>query len=234
VICCISAAKKTQKLARFSSKRSFRFRCRVPHRIITVFKLHRVRKRERECGGAIKRYRELPGVKIAHSVGIATGYRMDDRGVGVRVPLGPRIFSSPRCPDRLWGPPNLLSNGYRGALSPGVKRPGCEADHSLPTSAEVKEKWFYTATPHTLSCGVMLNSLSAGTSLPFFYRVSRITTLSRKCIRHPAKYTSNLPPNHQSPWLLLVWPISLSFFLICAVRLRVLRPLLAYSTNLGW
>jgi hypothetical protein len=48
------------------------------------------------------------------AVGIATGYGLDDQGVGVRVPLGSRIFSSPRRPDRLWGPPNLLSNGYRG------------------------------------------------------------------------------------------------------------------------
>jgi hypothetical protein len=49
------------------------------------------------------------------AVGIATGYRLHDRGggVGVRVPLGLRIFSSPRRPERLWGPPNLLSNGYR-------------------------------------------------------------------------------------------------------------------------
>jgi hypothetical protein len=47
-------------------------------------------------------------------VGIATGYGLDDQRVGVRVPVGSRIFSSPRCPDRLWGPPNLLSNGYRG------------------------------------------------------------------------------------------------------------------------
>jgi hypothetical protein len=39
---------------------------------------------------------------------------LDDRGVGVRDPVGSRIFSSPRRPDRLWGPPNLLSNGYRG------------------------------------------------------------------------------------------------------------------------
>jgi hypothetical protein len=31
------------------------------------------------------------------SVGIATGYELDDRGVGVRVPVGSRIFStSPR------------------------------------------------------------------------------------------------------------------------------------------
>jgi hypothetical protein len=47
-------------------------------------------------------------------VGIATGYGLDDRGVGVLVPVGSRIFSSPRRPDRFWGPPNILSNGYRG------------------------------------------------------------------------------------------------------------------------
>jgi hypothetical protein len=47
-------------------------------------------------------------------VGISTGYRLGGRGFGVRVTVGSRIFSSPRRPDRLWGPPNLLSNGYRG------------------------------------------------------------------------------------------------------------------------
>jgi hypothetical protein len=36
-----------------------------------------------------------------------------------------------------------------GALSPGVKRPGREADHSSPTSAEVKKMWIYTSIPHT-------------------------------------------------------------------------------------
>jgi hypothetical protein len=34
-----------------------------------------------------------------------------------------------------------------GALSPGVKRPGREADHSPPTSAEVNKTWIYTSTP---------------------------------------------------------------------------------------
>jgi hypothetical protein len=53
------------------------------------------------------------------SVGIATGYGLDDRGVGVRVPVRSRIFFSPRRPDRLWGPPNLLSNGYGGVLPRG-------------------------------------------------------------------------------------------------------------------
>jgi hypothetical protein len=34
-----------------------------------------------------------------------------------------------------------------GALSPGVKRPGREGDHSLPPSAEVKKMWIYTSAP---------------------------------------------------------------------------------------
>jgi pyruvate-formate lyase len=46
-------------------------------------------------------------------VGIATGYGLDDRGVGVRVMVGLKIFTSPSRPDRLWGPPNPLFNGYR-------------------------------------------------------------------------------------------------------------------------
>jgi hypothetical protein len=53
------------------------------------------------------------------SVSIATGYGLDDRGVGARVPVGSRIFFSPRRPDRLWDPPNLLSNVYRGPFPRG-------------------------------------------------------------------------------------------------------------------
>jgi hypothetical protein len=52
-------------------------------------------------------------------VGIETGYRLDDQRVGVRVPVGSRIFSSPRRPDRFWSPPNLLSNGYGGLFPRG-------------------------------------------------------------------------------------------------------------------
>jgi hypothetical protein len=82
------------------------------------------------------------------SVGIATSCRLDDRRVGVRVPVGSRIFSSSDRPDRLWGPPNLLPiQCVPRALSPGVKRPGREVDHSPPTSAVVRKMWIYTSTP---------------------------------------------------------------------------------------
>jgi hypothetical protein len=67
-----------------------------------------------------------------NAVGIATGYGLDDRGAGVRVPVGSRIFSSPRHPDRLWSPP---------------KWPRREADHSSPANVEVKKMWIYTSTP---------------------------------------------------------------------------------------
>jgi hypothetical protein len=91
------------------------------------------------------------------AVGIATGYGLDDRRVGVQVPMESRISSSPRRPDWLWGPPILLANGYRGALSLGIKRPGHKADHSSPTCAEVKKNVdLYIHSPIRLH-GVVLN-----------------------------------------------------------------------------
>jgi hypothetical protein len=53
------------------------------------------------------------------AVGIATGYGLVDQRVRVRVPFVARIFTSPCRPDRLWGPPSLLSNGYRGTFLGG-------------------------------------------------------------------------------------------------------------------
>jgi hypothetical protein len=54
------------------------------------------------------------------AVSTATGYGVHIREAGVRVPVVAGLFSAPRCPDRFWGPPSLLSNGHLG-LFPGSK-----------------------------------------------------------------------------------------------------------------
>jgi hypothetical protein len=48
------------------------------------------------------------------AVGIATGYGLDDGGVGVRVPVGSRIFCPPCRPDRLWAHPASYPMGTGG------------------------------------------------------------------------------------------------------------------------
>jgi hypothetical protein len=67
------------------------------------------------------------------SVGTATRYGLDGPDIESRRGRG---FTA--RPDRPWGPPSLLYNGYRVSF-PEVKRPGRGVDHSLPSSAEVKE-----------------------------------------------------------------------------------------------
>jgi hypothetical protein len=56
----------------------------------------------------------LPNRSRDSAVCIATGYGLNDRRVGVQFLVGVKNFCSPLRPDRLWGPPNLLSNEYRG------------------------------------------------------------------------------------------------------------------------
>ena len=70
------------------------------------------------------------------SVGIATGYGLDGPGIESRWGGG-EIFRI--CPDRPWGPPSLLYNGYR-VFPEGKERPGRDADPSPPSSAVVKKE----------------------------------------------------------------------------------------------
>jgi hypothetical protein len=78
-------------------------------------------------------------------ISITACYGLDDGRVGFRVLVGSNVFASSYRPNRLWGLSSFLLNGY-GAPSPGVKQQGREADHSTPTSAEVKKTWICTLT----------------------------------------------------------------------------------------
>jgi hypothetical protein len=83
------------------------------------------------------------------AVGIATGYGLDDRGVGVLVPVGD--FSLLLVVQTDSGAhPASYPMGTGGSF-PGVKRPGREAGRSPPTSAEVKNTLSIPALPHTPS-----------------------------------------------------------------------------------
>jgi hypothetical protein len=70
------------------------------------------------------------------SVGITAGYGLVY--LGSISGSGKRFFSNPQCPDWIWGPPSLQHNRYKGLFPCGVKWPECEADHSHPSSAKVK------------------------------------------------------------------------------------------------
>jgi hypothetical protein len=56
----------------------------------------------------------------------------------------------------------LFSTLSRPALSLGVKQQKLDADHSPPTSAEVRKMWICTSTP---PYGIVLNYLNTGTAL---------------------------------------------------------------------
>jgi hypothetical protein len=77
-------------------------------------------------------------------VGTATAYGVDGWGIGVRVLIGSTMFSTSSRP--ALGPTQPIQ-WVTGDLSPGVKRPGSEADNLPPASAEVKKMWIYTSTP---------------------------------------------------------------------------------------
>jgi hypothetical protein len=90
------------------------------------------------------------------SVGIAMGYGLDDRVLGFDSRRGLGIFlftTASRTALRSTQPP---IQWVLGALSLEIKWPGREADHSPPSSAEVKNAWSYTSTPIRLH-GVVLS-----------------------------------------------------------------------------
>jgi hypothetical protein len=95
------------------------------------------------------------------SVSAVSGCGLDDRAIEVRsLAEAEGFFLYPLCPDRLWGPLSLLYKGTGGPF-PGAKaRSGRDADHSPPSSAEVKNEWeLYLVSPNRLH-GVWWDSFS--------------------------------------------------------------------------
>jgi hypothetical protein len=89
--------------------------------------------------------------------GIATGYGLDCRGDGVRVPV-PTTAISPRRPDWFWRPLSLQSRGHQGYFPPGVKHPRHEADQWLPKSRILG----FIPTLPTSCHGIVLNKPNRG------------------------------------------------------------------------
>jgi hypothetical protein len=76
------------------------------------------------------------------------GYGLDGQGsISGRGKIF--LFSAASRPDL--GPTQLPIQWVPGALSPGLKQPGREADHSHPSSAEVKNDAIIYPLPHTSS-----------------------------------------------------------------------------------
>jgi hypothetical protein len=75
------------------------------------------------------------------SVSIVSGYVLDDRAIEVRSPAESRDFSSSLCVQTGSGA-HLASctMGTGGPLSGAKVRPGRDADHSPPSSAEVENE----------------------------------------------------------------------------------------------
>jgi hypothetical protein len=80
-----------------------------------------------------------------------------DWTAGVEFPAGAEIFIFATLVFILaLGPTQAHMQLVPGVLTLGVKRPGREADHSPPSSADVKNSWSYTSTPQMRLHGVVI------------------------------------------------------------------------------
>jgi hypothetical protein len=94
-------------------------------------------------------------ISVGSQVQGDTGCKIGVLGFDSRRGLG--IFSLPSCPDRFWCSLSLLFGGYPRLFFLVIKQPGREADHSPPSSAEVKNMWIYTSNPSISLHGVVLS-----------------------------------------------------------------------------
>jgi len=87
--------------------------------------------------------------KIYRVVSRESGY---GQGTTIRFPARGGILFLPPRPDRLSGPASQPASQppiqwVARALSPVIKRPGCEAGNSPPSNAQFKNTWSRISTP---------------------------------------------------------------------------------------
>jgi hypothetical protein len=83
-------------------------------------------------------------------IGTPIGYELDDKGLEFEYRKEEDI-SPFRAAQTSSGANPAPIQWVQRDISPRIKRQGCEADYSPATTADVKNKWIYTSTPHTLS-----------------------------------------------------------------------------------
>jgi hypothetical protein len=104
---------------------------------------------------------------------------LDDGGVDVRVPLGSRIFTFPYRPDGFWGPPNSLSNGYRGLFLQGKSCRGVKLTIHLQLVPKPRQR----GSMHPLPV-----CLRTRTTVSYFLTYTQYSSVNGYC-RNEAKYT---------------------------------------------
>jgi hypothetical protein len=79
--------------------------------------------------------------ELGSSVSIVSGYGLDDHAIEVRSPAGTKEFSSTLCVQTSSGAhPASCTMGIGGPFPRAKARLGRDADHSSPSSAEVKNE----------------------------------------------------------------------------------------------
>jgi hypothetical protein len=119
-----------------------RNRC-VSQRTVKVYQLYSSYSSVRPS--ASKSVQTRYGREPRYLSGIELGYGLDDRWFESQQGLG--VFLLTAASRTALGPTQPPIHRVPESLSVGVKRPGREADHLPPSSAEVKNAWSYTSPP---------------------------------------------------------------------------------------
>jgi hypothetical protein len=85
--------------------------------------------------------RYLKGENTKNSVSTVSGYGLDERVIEVRSPAEAKDISSSLCVQTGSGAhPASYTTGTGGPFPGGKARPGIDADHSPPSSAEAENE----------------------------------------------------------------------------------------------